>query len=72
MKTVVVNTIGNIGGFTAPYVLGLIREGPGSVRFGLSALATTLIEALLLFLVRQRRAMSRTDAVEQVANVRSR
>lgn len=53
----VVNSLGNLGGFVAPYGFGLIKEATGEVTWGLYGLAGfCLLAALLVVLLRQDRA----------------
>jgi MFS family permease len=55
-----INSVGNIGGFAAPFFLGLVEEGTGSVVSGLYVLAAaTLVGALLILLFRQVRVPAR-------------
>ena len=43
-----VNSVGNLGGFVGPYVIGLLREATGSFAAGLLALAIGLVVGALL------------------------
>ncbi|MGW8378055.1 MFS transporter [Streptomyces sp. ODS28] len=55
----VINSLGNLGGFVAPFGFGLVKEATGKVTYGLYALAlTSLIAALLVFLVRKDRSVT--------------
>jgi len=45
-----INSIGNLGGFTGPYALGLLREATGDFRAGLGLLALSLAAVALLAL----------------------
>ena len=49
-----VNSIGNIGGFAGPYLLGLLREGTGTDTAGLSVLASSFLLAAVLSVGLQR------------------
>ena len=52
----VINSLGNLGGFVAPFGFGLVKERTGDVTYGLYALAfTTLVGALLVFFIRKDR-----------------
>ncbi|TDE11420.1 MFS transporter [Jiangella asiatica] len=52
-----VNSVGNVGGFLAPYFLGLVEESTGSVQRGMYVLAgTTLLGAILIAMTRRRPA----------------
>jgi ACS family tartrate transporter-like MFS transporter len=46
-----INSIGNLGGFAGPYVLGLARTASGNFKSGLLILACTMIAASLLTLI---------------------
>ncbi|GHF19928.1 MFS transporter [Amycolatopsis deserti] len=52
----IINSLGNLGGFVAPYGFGLIKEATGEVTWGLYALAAACLVAavLVLFLRRDR------------------
>ncbi|WP_304991325.1 MFS transporter [Burkholderia plantarii] len=52
-----VNSIGNLGGFVAPAVFGLLEQHTGSIRGGLTGLsATSLAAVAAVWLTRPRRA----------------
>ncbi len=52
----VINSLGNLGGFVAPFGFGLIKEGTGRVTPGLFALAAaSAIAAGLVFFLKERR-----------------
>ncbi|MCK2244492.1 MULTISPECIES: MFS transporter [unclassified Crossiella] len=54
----VVNSLGNLGGFVAPYGFGLIKEATGEVTWGLYALAAaSLLAAVLVLFVRRDRVV---------------
>ncbi|MEU5274014.1 hypothetical protein AB0G77_37160 [Streptomyces hygroscopicus] len=53
-----VNSIGNIGGFVGPYLLGLLRESTSSDRVGLIVLSSSFLLAAVLSLGLQRRLRS--------------
>ena len=49
-----INSVGNIGGFAGPYLLGYIRDRTGTFTWGLRALALSLVfTAVLALLVRR-------------------
>ncbi|MCV7361487.1 MFS transporter [Mycolicibacterium neworleansense] len=51
----IINSLGNLGGFVAPFGFGLIKQATGTVTWGLYALAAaSLIAAASVFLVRKR------------------
>jgi nitrate/nitrite transporter NarK len=55
-----INSVGNIGGFAAPYFLGLVEQSTGSVRSGLYVLAvSTLIGAVLIVGIKRDRTADR-------------
>ncbi|GAA2796154.1 MFS transporter [Crossiella cryophila] len=55
----VVNSLGNLGGFVAPYGFGLIKEATGEVTWGLYALAAAcLVAAVLVLFVRRDRVVA--------------
>lgn len=54
-----VNSLGNLGGFVAPFGFGLVKEATGQVTYGLYALAfSSLVAAGLVLLVRRDRALT--------------
>ena len=55
----IINSLGNLGGFVAPFGFGLIKEQTGSVTPGLFALAAaSTVAAGLVFFLKERRAES--------------
>jgi ACS family tartrate transporter-like MFS transporter len=49
-----INSVGNVGGFVGPYLLGYVRERTGSFASGLLVLAASLVmTAVLALLVRR-------------------
>ncbi|HSN35097.1 MAG TPA: MFS transporter [Arthrobacter sp.] len=55
----IINSLGNLGGFVAPFGFGLIKEQTGSVTPGLFALAAaSTVAAGLVFYLKERRADS--------------
>lgn len=49
-----INTIGILGGFVAPYLIGLIKQQTGSTQWGLlSMVALLLVSLVALFLIRR-------------------
>ncbi|MFI5610022.1 MFS transporter [Amycolatopsis sp. NPDC051903] len=55
----VVNSLGNLGGFVAPYGFGLIKQATGQVTWGLYALAAAcLVAAVLVLFVRRDRVVA--------------
>ncbi|HEY8395137.1 MAG TPA: hypothetical protein VIK92_10100, partial [Thermaerobacter sp.] len=53
----VINSIGNLGGFVGPYVVGLLNNATGSVTAGLLFLsASLLVTGLLVFAIRKGHA----------------
>lgn len=50
-----VNAIGSLGGFAAPYFFGVVEESTGSIRLGLYTLAiTTLVGGVLILFAKHR------------------
>jgi nitrate/nitrite transporter NarK len=50
-----INSIGNLGGFVAPWVFGKLEKATGSVQYGLYGLAVaSVLAAGLVFLVRTK------------------
>ncbi len=45
-----INSIGNLGGFVGPYLVGYVREATGSFEWGLLALAAALVTGALIAL----------------------
>jgi ACS family tartrate transporter-like MFS transporter len=60
-----INSIGNIGGFVGPYLVGLVKDATGSTDGGLDALAVILLGgALLATRVAHDRALERAPSEE--------
>src|SRR5262245_49290032 len=52
-----INSVGNLGGFTGPYVLGLVRDSTGGFEVGLTLVgASLLVSGLATLLVRPSRS----------------
>jgi MFS family permease len=66
----IINSLGNLGGFVAPYGFGLIKEATGQVTWGLYglAIASALAAILVLFI---RKTGSSDDTVTAVASAAS-
>lgn len=57
-----INSLGNLGGFVAPYGFGLVKEATGQVTYGLYALAlSSLLGAALVLLIRRDRSPGAPD-----------
>ncbi|MGF6093919.1 MFS transporter [Pseudomonas sp. 18175] len=57
-------TVGNLGGYASPFMMGWIKQATGHLEFGLYALATlTLVAALVMSSVRPRDRDQQTQAV---------
>jgi MFS family permease len=55
----VVNSLGNLGGFVAPYGFGLIKQATGQVTWGLYGLAAAcLLAAVLVLFIRRDRVVT--------------
>jgi ACS family tartrate transporter-like MFS transporter len=46
-----INSVGNLGGFVGPYLVGLVKDATGSFRYALFLLAATLVSSGLLILL---------------------
>lgn len=58
-----INSLGNLGGFVAPYAFGILKQHTGSIQGGLYGLAATSVAAAgLVFLTRTTRAEKPTSA----------
>ena len=54
-----INSVGCLGGFVGPYLMGRLKTGPGSFGPGLEALAATAaFAAMMVFLVRPPRRIA--------------
>jgi ACS family tartrate transporter-like MFS transporter len=51
-----VNSVGNVGGFVGPYVVGFVKDATGSFEAGLLSLAVTLVVGAALVLLVPHRA----------------
>lgn len=63
----IINSFGNLGGFIAPYALGLVEERTGSVFGGLVGVGIALIVAAILVVWKLPR-MSTDEAVDSVSS----
>jgi ACS family tartrate transporter-like MFS transporter len=57
-----INSVGNVGGFVGPYLLGWAREATGSFRAGILMLAAGLAGAAVLAITAPRRSAGETVA----------
>jgi ACS family tartrate transporter-like MFS transporter len=62
-----VNSIGNLGGFVGPYLMGWLKQDTGDYRSGLAALAVSLAASAVLTLVLGRRLRRRAAEVKPAA-----
>jgi ACS family tartrate transporter-like MFS transporter len=62
-----VNSIGNLGGFVGPYLMGWLKQGTGDYRSGMAALALSLAVSAVLTLVLGRRLRRRPAETEPAA-----
>lgn len=44
----IINSVGNLGGYLGPFVLGFIKDETGDIRGGLYFLATSLVLTVVL------------------------
>ena len=58
-----INSIGNLGGFTGPYLIGWAKEATGSFTLGLMLSAATLLAAVLFTLSLRRASRLQAKAV---------
>jgi MFS family permease len=59
----IINSLGNLGGFVAPFGFGLIKEATGAVTWGLYALAAASLLAAASVLLIRKRSVDVTDHV---------
>ena len=65
----IINSLGNLGGFVAPFGFGIIKEQTGSVIPGLFGLAAvSVLAAVLVYFLRERRRPT-PEAAEEAASV---
>lgn len=60
-----INSIGNLGGFVGPYVIGTIAKKTGSTAWGLAFVGCCLILAAILVLLLPRQKVAQPDGVER-------
>ena len=66
----IINSLGNLGGFVAPFGFGIIKEQTGSVVPGLFALAAaSAVAAGLVYFLKERRKSGTADALSQERDV---
>lgn len=60
-----INSIGNLGGFAGPFIIGWIKDETGGYRGGLLSVAAALVfsAALVLVLARQRQRRSTSETI---------
>jgi len=59
-----INSLGNLGGFVAPYAFGVLKQQTGSIQGGLYGLAvTSVLAAGLVFLTRTKPRSQRTSVL---------
>jgi nitrate/nitrite transporter NarK len=62
----IINSLGNLGGFVAPFGFGIIKEQTGSVVPGLFALAAaSTLAAILVYFLKERKPAS--DVTEKAS-----
>lgn len=63
----IINSVGNLGGFIGPYVIGMLNDATGSIAFGLAFLALMLIlTSIQLLLIKRENTYS--DKKQSVTN----
>lgn len=64
----VINSIGNLGGFVGPYVLGMLKGATGTVKAGLIFISVSLIlSSLLVLLIRKEHAFAPSNDSSNVS-----
>ncbi|MHA7298783.1 MFS transporter [Pseudarthrobacter sp. MDT1-22] len=64
----IINSLGNLGGFVAPFGFGLIKESTGSVVPGLFALAAaSTLAAGLVYFLKERRSTPRPEQPAEIS-----
>lgn len=63
-----INSIGNLGGFVGPYIVGALADATGSTKAGMTFLAGALITGFILVWVVKATLGRRTAAVEAVVS----
>lgn len=59
-----INSVGNLGGFVAPYVIGLIKDATNSFTGGLLLMAAALlVGGILALIVRHDSSLERLDTI---------
>ncbi|MFF2853537.1 MFS transporter [Peribacillus sp. NPDC058002] len=58
----VINSVGNLGGFIGPYVVGMLKDSTGSTRAGLYFLSIMLLSGFLMLLFSKREKQVTTTA----------
>ncbi|MGM7721672.1 MFS transporter [Metabacillus sp. Hm71] len=63
----IINSVGNLGGFVGPYVIGMLNDATGSIAFGLAFLALMLIlTSIQVLLIKRENTYS--DEKQSVTN----
>ena len=62
-----INSIGNLGGFAGPFVIGWLKEQTGDYRSGLLSVAAALVFSAALVLVLARQRSRRSDSTPMAA-----
>jgi sugar phosphate permease len=66
-----INTIGSISGFVAPYVLGYVEKATGSIHIGLDLMALMALVGGALLLAYRRQSAATTGAADATAEQQS-
>ena len=64
----IINSVGNLGGFIGPYLIGDVKKATGSVYSGLVVLAVFLVLGTILILVMRKQKSSAT-AIDDAVNL---
>lgn len=63
-----INSVGNLGGFAGPYLMGWIKESTGSFSLGMAAMAGCLGAAAILALSLKREMRAMRGTAERAAD----
>jgi nitrate/nitrite transporter NarK len=65
-----ISSIGSLGGFVSPYVIGLVRQTTGSMVFGIGAMAVLLAISSVILLVTTRETTGADGTIDPILNTR--
>jgi ACS family tartrate transporter-like MFS transporter len=60
LPVAMINSIGNLGGFAGPYVIGLIKDKTGNLHWGLAFVGISMLVSAMLLMLLPKKCRVRT------------